>query len=323
VTRPTGFLLHEASPLHDTGWKHPEHQGRLRALSSSVGRDLIALHDRVVQHPAIPASIEDLLRVHASDVLERIRRSVNEAERGQSVVRLDPDTVVSAASWDAVLGSVGALLTACRATSEGILANAFVATRPPGHHATPRRSMGFCLVNNVAIAARWLQANDIAERILVIDWDVHHGNGTQDTFYEDPSVTYLSLHQWPHYPGTGAAEEIGSGPGKGYTFNVPLPAQTTREAYRDQFARALDAVWPVATPDFVLLSSGFDALRGDPLGDLLLEPEDFHDLTRMVLDRGHNGVPVVAALEGGYDPIRSGLATVNVIRALADIEPVE
>jgi len=323
LTAPTGFLLHEASPLHDTGWQHPEHQGRLRALSSSVGHDLVALNDRVVQQKVEPASVEDILRVHSPQMVERIRNAAALAEREETVVRLDPDTVVSAASWDAALGSVGALITGCRAAANGTLTNAFVATRPPGHHATPTRSMGFCLVNNCAVAARWLQAEGLAERILVVDWDVHHGNGTQDTFYEDPTVTYLSLHQWPHYPGTGGADETGSGPGEGHTFNVTLPAGTTAPDYRGHFERALDRVWPVADPDFILLSSGFDALRGDPLGDLLLEPEDFHTLTGMVLDRTGPKVPVVGALEGGYDPKRTGLGAVNVLRALAGIEPAE
>jgi acetoin utilization deacetylase AcuC-like enzyme len=316
----TGFLLHEASPLHDTGWRHPEHQGRLRALSSSVGRDLLELHDRVVQHAPETASVEDLLRVHTPEMIERIREAVDLAQRDEAVVNLDVDTVVSGASWDALMGSVGALISACRATSEGVIANAFVATRPPGHHATPGTSMGFCLVNNVAVAARWLQAQGLAERVLIIDWDVHHGNGTQDAFYDDATVTYLSLHQWPHYPGTGAADETGVGAGEGYTFNVPLPAGTLATDYRDFFERALDCAWSAANPDFLLISAGFDALRGDPLGGLLLEPDDFHALTRIVVERAGAGVPVVGALEGGYDPRRTGVAAVNVLRALAGVD---
>lgn len=323
MSAPTGFLMHEASPLHDTGWRHPEHQGRLRALASSVGKDLVTLHGAVVQRSVEEASEEDVLRVHTPDMLEQIREAVRTAARDRTVVELDADTVVSGVSWDAALGSVGALITACRETSNGTLANAFVAARPPGHHATPTRSMGFCLVNSVAIAARWIQAHQLAERVLVIDWDVHHGNGTQDVFYDDPTVTYLSLHQWPHYPGSGGADETGTGKGEGHTINVPLSAGTTGPEFRDRFEQALDAVWPVADPDFVLLSAGFDALAGDPLGGLLLEPDDFHALTLAVLDRTGSEVPLVAALEGGYDPQRTGCATVNVIRALAGIDPTE
>jgi len=281
------------------------------------------MQGRVDQREVQEATVDDLLRVHTREQVQRVRDAAVTAARDGTPVRLDPDTVVSGASWDAALGSVGALITACGEVAAGTISNAFVATRPPGHHATPSQSMGFCLFNNVAVAARWLQANQIAKRVLIIDWDVHHGNGTQDAFLDDPTVTYLSLHQWPHYPGSGAADEIGIGEGEGYTFNVPMMAGTTAAEYHDRFERALDAAWTVADPCFVLLSSGFDALRGDPLGGLLLEPTDFHSLTLSVLQRAGADLPVVGALEGGYHPKRTGFATVNVIRALAGIEPTD
>jgi acetoin utilization deacetylase AcuC-like enzyme len=157
----------------------------------------------------------------------------------QKVLHLDQDTRVSPATWEAALGSVGASLAAVEAVADGRLGRAFVATRPPGHHATPHHAMGFCLFNNVAIAARHLQATGRAGRILIVDWDVHHGNGTQDTFYADPSVFYLSLHQSPHFPGTGDAEQTGRDAGKGTTLNVPLPAGLPRELYRTHFTDAL------------------------------------------------------------------------------------
>jgi len=321
VSAPTGFFLHEASSLHDTGWRHPEHQGRLRALASTVGKDLLALHGRVEQRTPGEASIDDLLRVHTPEHVEHVRSVARRAEEEEALVRLDAgDTVVSPRSWEAALGSVAGLITACEGVVSGELRNAFVATRPPGHHATPDRAMGFCLFNSVAVAARRLQADGHADRVLIVDWDVHHGNGTQDAFYDDPSVTYLSLHQWPHYPGTGAAEETGSGAGEGHTLNVPLPAGTGPDEFHDEFERALDRAWEVSDPEAVLVSSGFDALRGDPLGGFLLEPADFHRMTLTLLARAADR-PVVAALEGGYDPRRTGLAAVNVIRALAGIEP--
>ena len=218
---PVGFLLHPEAPLHDTGWGHPEHQGRLRALASAVGRDLLALHERVVQVEPGQMRDEDLLRVHTPGYLALLRAAVERAEKEGAPVPLDGDTMVSAASWGAATGSTAALLTAIGQVADGTLSSAFVATRPPGHHATPDRAMGFCLINHVAVAARWLQATGRAERVLIVDWDVHHGNGTQDTFYADGTVFYLSLHQSPHYPGTGAASETGFGEGVGWTLNVP------------------------------------------------------------------------------------------------------
>jgi len=318
----SGFFLHPASPLHDTGWSHPEHQGRLRALASTVGKDLLTLHGHVEQMAPGDAVREDLLRVHSEAHVERVRETCRIAEERETIVAIDPDTKVSSASWEAALGSAGTAIAAARAVAEGTIHSAFVATRPPGHHATPDRAMGFCLFNNVAITARWLQAHGHAQRVLIVDWDVHHGNGTQEAFYDDPTVYFLSLHQWPHYPGTGAADEVGTGEGHGHTLNVPLPAALPREEYRDRFDRALDAALEVCSPDFVLISSGFDVMAQDPLGDMLLEPEDLHAMTRRVIDvaAADCGRRVVALLEGGYNPSRLGKGAVAVVRALADLE---
>ena len=320
---PSAFLLHPASPLHDTGWGHPEHQGRLRALASTVGQDLLSLHGHVEQLDAREALEEDLLRVHTLEHVRRVRDACVEAEARSELLRLDPDTVVSPATWGAALGSAGAALVAVESVAEGRVGTAFVATRPPGHHATANRAMGFCLFNNVAVAARWLQAQGRAERVLIVDWDVHHGNGTQDVFYSDPSVFFLSLHQWPHYPGSGGAAETGRGEGAGCTLNVPLPAGTSRKDYVDCFDQALAETLERFTPDFVLVSSGFDAMSGDPLGGLCLEPSDLFTMTRRVktVAAAACGGRVVAVLEGGYVPDRLGAGTVAVMRALADLEP--
>ena len=340
---PVGFLLHPEAPLHDTGWGHPEHQGRLRALASAVGRDLLALHERVVQVEPGQVTEEDLLRVHAPGYLASLRTAVERAEKEGASVSLDADTIVSAASWGAATGSTAALLTAAGQVADGTLSSAFVATRPPGHHATPDRAMGFCLINHVAVAARWLQETGRAERVLIVDWDVHHGNGTQDTFYADGTVFYLSLHQSPHYPGTGAASAIGAGEGAGWTLNVPLPAGTSAAEYSQQFSDALSQGLETCRPDFILISAGFDVMAGDPLGGMLLETEDLHALTLEVMagaarapgareGEAREGearepmiddaprVGVVAALEGGYDPVRTGLGAAAVLRGLAGID---
>ena len=313
--------MHPSAVLHDTGWGHPEHQGRLRALASAVKNDLVALHGRVVQVAPGAAEVEDLALVHAESLIQTVRGAVDEARERGRVAAIDADTRVSAASWEAALGTAGAGLEAVRGVVEGRFRNAFVAARPPGHHATPDRAMGFCLFNNIAVAAASLRAGGEAGRVLIVDWDVHHGNGTQDAFYEDPAVFFLSLHQYPHYPGTGAANETGRGKGEGFTLNVPLRAGTPRGHYLEVFRRALEEAVARCTPDFVLVSSGFDVLAGDPLGGQLLEPEDLHQTTRMVMEVAERccGGRVVVFLEGGYDPPRTGAGCVAVIRALAGV----
>ncbi len=319
---PTAFLLHPAASLHDTGWGHPEHQGRLRALASSVGRDMLALHGRAVQVASVAAPVDELLRVHPASHVEALRGAVARAADAGRPVEFAPETIVSDASWDAVLGSLGAAIAACDGVLEGRFSNAFVATRPPGHHCTADAAMGFCPTNTVAVVARRLVETGRAERVLIVDWDVHHGNGTQDIFAADPDVFYLSLHEWPQYPGTGAAGERGVGAGEGTTLNVPLPAGTDGPTFLHELRRALDEVLRTFTPDFVLVSSGFDALDSDPLGGLLLTPSDFHAATRILMETAGGACAgrVVALLEGGYDPSATGLATVAVLRALAGID---
>ena len=318
---PTAFLMHPSAVLHDTGWGHPEHQGRLRAIASALKDDLVALHGRVVQVEPEAAREDEVALVHDGALIETVREAVGQArERGQPL-EVDPDTRVSGASWEAALGTLGAGLEAVHGVVAGRYRNAFVAARPPGHHATPGRAMGFCLFNNIAVAAASLRARGEAGRVLIVDWDVHHGNGTQDIFYEDPDVFFLSLHQYPHYPGTGAANETGRGRGEGYTLNVPLAPRTPRAHYVNTFARALETAVSRCEPDFILVSSGFDVLAGDPLGGQVLEPGDLHRTTRIVMeaaDRCCEG-RVVVFLEGGYDPQRTGAGCVAAVRALAGV----
>ena len=272
----------------------------------------------MVQGEPGEASEADLLRVHDSGLLEQVRDAVDRARESEKTVTLDADTAVSGASWDAAVGSAGTAIAACREVAGGSVRNAFVATRPPGHHATPDRAMGFCLFNHVAVAARRLQADGLAERILVVDWDVHHGNGTQDIFYDDPSVFYLSLHQSPHYPGTGSAEERGAGEAEGTTLNVPLPPGTPRERYREAFDRGVEEVISTFSPDFLLVSSGFDVLAGDPLGGQLLEPEDLGEMTVQLREWSEEafGGRMAVLLEGGYAPERLADGVAAVLRGL-------
>jgi acetoin utilization deacetylase AcuC-like enzyme len=292
---------------------------------------MLALHGRVEQvapdEAAFPQRAVEaaILDVHTAAHMEMIRAAVARAAAEGQPVSVEAETRVSDASWDAATGSVQAGLTAAAAVARGTLRNAFVAARPPGHHAGPDSAMGFCLFNTVAVTARWLRAQGHAERVLIVDWDVHHGNGTQEVFWEDPDVFYLSLHQHPWFPGTGSTEERGGGAGVGTTLNVPLRAGTSRALYRERFEEALDDAFHRFSPDFVLVSAGYDALEGDPLGELTLRPEDFHHLTRVLLRRAERtGISrLVACLEGGYDPRATGLATVATLRALAGVDQAD
>ena len=320
---PTALVLHPACALHDTGWKHPEHQGRLPAIVNALYQETPALHQAVLQREAEPASRSALLRVHTPEHLDRIEAAAARAAREGGAVFLDADTVVSAASWAAARAAAGCAITAAELVLRGEARTAFALTRPPGHHATADRAMGFCLFNNVAVAARHVQAEWRVGRVLIVDWDVHHGNGTQDIFYNDPTVYVLSLHLRGHYPGTGSAEERGVGAGIGATRNVELPYGLPAAEYRRIFEEQLEAALAEVEPDFVFISAGFDCLAGDPLGGLLLEPEDLYAMTRLVIERtaATAGGRVVAVLEGGYVPARLGAGVVRVLRALAGLPP--
>jgi len=256
------------------------------------------------------AQKEDVLGCHSERLWERIM-----ATRGQKGF-LDPDTVYSPETYRAALYAAGAGPTALRYMKEKGLVSAFLPVRPPGHHATPERAMGFCFFNNVAITARYAQKQMGFERVLIVDWDVHHGNGTQEIFYSDPTVFYYSLHLWPHYPGTGREDERGLAAGEGYTLNRPLRHGFPAEKYLELFTGDVEKIVATFNPDLFLISCGFDSHRDDPLGGLDLRSEDYQTLSE-ILRQAAGKRPILSLLEGGYNLERIGEAAVFHVRGLS------
>ena len=292
----TGFVYHPQYLEHDMGAGHPESPERLRAIVARLQES--GVFDRLVHIQPLPAADEWITYIHAASYLETLKRRAPTHGR----VSLDPDTSMSPGSLSAAYLAAGGLLTAADAIVSGSIDHAFCAVRPPGHHAEHDRAMGFCLFNNVAIAARYLQRKHGIARVLIVDWDVHHGNGTQHAFYDDPSVLFFSTHQYPHYPGTGRPSEEGEGAGKGTTINVPMTAGEGDDVYRQLFEKVLIPAADNFKPDFVLLSAGFDAHRNDPLASMGLTEDGYAELTRLVVQiaQRHCNGRVLSSLEGGY-----------------------
>ena len=279
------YLDHLASPYH------PERPERLTAVLE--GARASAISDALVPIEPRRARRDELERVHTKGLLDRLE-AIARAGGGA----IDADTGMNAASWDAAVLGAGGVLAAAEALTAGEGDAAFCAVRPPGHHATPEHAMGFCLVNNVAVTAAALAAQ--GERVLILDYDAHHGNGTQDAFYRHPTVFYVSFHQWPLYPGTGSVGEQGAGAGFGTTLNLPLPAGATGDVYLYGLDRVVAPLVQQFGPTWLLISAGFDAHRRDPLTDLGLTSGDYALLTERLLEL----VPTarrLMVLEGGYD----------------------
>jgi acetoin utilization deacetylase AcuC-like enzyme len=288
----TLLLTHPACLEHDTGVGHPERADRLRAIDAALA---VPAFKGLKREEAPRAELSQIERLHPKAYVEMIQAEIPKQHHNW----LDPDTVVSPGSWEAVLRATGAVIHAVDRVAGGEADNAFCAIRPPGHHAEPSRAMGFCLFNSVAVAALHARAAHGAERVAVVDFDVHHGNGTQDAFWTDEDLFYGSTHQMPLFPGTGALDEIGAG----NIFNAPLrpgdDGEQFRAAFTDRILPALDAF----APDFLLVSAGFDAHLRDPLAQIRLLEPDFAWVTEKLLEAAakHSGGKLVSTLEGGYD----------------------
>jgi len=299
---PTGFAYDVRFLNHDTGRGHPETAARATAIMAHLD-GLEWMHDlkRLAPVAADPAVVET---VHTSAYLRRAA-----AACASGAPYLDSmDVAISARSYDVALLAAGAPLVLADAVMDGTIKNGFALVRPPGHHAEHDTALGFCLFNNIAILARYLQRQYAVEKVAIVDWDVHHGNGTQHTFEDDPSVLYISTHQYPFYPGSGAASETGHGRGKGTTLNCPMPAGATDSAYERAFVEQIIPALHAFAPQILLISAGFDAHRDDPLAGIQLSTNAFSWMSRRLLevaDRHCDG-RVISLLEGGYNLSRVG-----------------
>ena len=294
----TALIHHSIYEKHDTGFGHPEMPARYRVVIDAIKNDEELMKSLVEISPD-KASQGAVQAAHTKEHFKRVENAF-----ANGLDRLDADTTISMQSFDASLIAAGGAVTAVDAIMQGEAKNAFVAVRPPGHHATAERAMGFCLFNNVAVAARYAQNKyKQIDRVAIVDWDVHHGNGTQGIFYSDPTVYFFSMHQYPWYPGTGSRGETGQGKGLGTTLNVPLKAFTSADEHRRAFEAAIGDIASQMKPDIIFLSAGFDAHRTDPLGQLQLEDLDFESLTRTIMQWADEACEgrIVSCLEGGYN----------------------
>jgi acetoin utilization deacetylase AcuC-like enzyme len=312
----TGFLYDDRFLNHDAGARHPERRERLTSTMAHLRAqrwfdDLKPIQPREVE-------ISWIESVHSGELIRRARDACE-----QELPYLDVmDVGISRDSFDVALVAVGSALALADSVLDGQVDNAFALSRPPGHHAEHNQALGFCVFNNVAIAARYLQRTHGVDKILILDWDVHHGNGTQHTFEEDPSVLYVSTHQYPFYPGTGAYSETGIGRGAGATLNCPMPAKAGDEAYRLAFAERILPAIEAFDPEFVVLSAGFDAHVEDPLAHICVSTECFGWMSERVVEvaERHAGGRLLSMLEGGYNLDTLPLCVAEHLQVLAGVE---
>lgn len=292
----TGIVKDNRFMNHRPGAFHPESHERLEVIYEMLEEPDMA--GRFQEVPVRLAEKEELLLIHSPEYIDSVA-----ATEGKKHRSLDPDTATSPGSYEAALLAAGGLCQAISMVISGELENAFALVRPPGHHAERSRAMGFCLFNNVAIGARYAQESHHLKRVLVADWDLHHGNGTQHSFETDPSILYFSTHQYPYYPGSGGLREVGRGEGEGFTVNVPLSVGNGDGDYLEVFERILKPIALEFNPELVLVSAGFDIHENDPLGGMNVTPNGFAALTRAMMDiaSASCGGKVAITLEGGYD----------------------
>jgi acetoin utilization deacetylase AcuC-like enzyme len=310
------YVRHQSCFEHDTGG-HPESARRLVAIEEAMSaRDWLGLE--VVEAPA--AEREQLLRVHDRALVDRIEEL---SARGGGMI--DMDTIASAGSWQAALRAAGGAAAAADRLLSAGGGFAFCGTRPPGHHAERSRAMGFCLFNNAAVAAADARERHGVERVLILDWDVHHGNGTEEIFFSSSDVLYASIHQSPLYPGTGAATDIGTGEGEGFTVNLPVPPGSGPDEFLSLVQRVIAPIAREWKPGLLIVSAGYDAHRADPLAECELDEASYADMTAVMRDLGAElGAPVLILLEGGYSVQALASSVVATIEALgADAEPRE
>ncbi len=287
--KKVGFFYDDIFLQHiPPGW-HPENPDRLKGIINRLESSTFA--KEVIHLRPVKATAEELTAIHSKQYVERVAKT--------TTGYLDPDTYMSERSYEAALYAAGAVAEAIRRVKAGEIDRAFCAVRPPGHHAEKDRGMGFCLFNNIAIGARVAQGLGY-ERVLIIDFDVHHGNGTEHAFEDDPTVFYFSTHQYPHYPGTGGRNDRGRGAGEGFTMNIPLPAGTGDEEIRGIYNDVLGEVAEKFSPDIVLVSAGYDIHADDPLADIRVTDEGIMEIVRGI-NRAASGVAVIYSLEGGYN----------------------
>ena len=316
----TGLVQDARFRRHDTGPEHPERPARLEAIERALAA--AGLTNRCVPLPIRPATAEEIHRIHQPEYVERLSRACRDGEPFIDV----PDSAICPESYDVALLAAGAVVEATDAVMAGRIDNAFCSVRPPGHHAMADRSMGFCLLNNVAIAAEHLIRRHGLERVLIVDWDVHHANGTQASFESRPEVMVISLHGHPSwvYPGTsGFASETGLADGEGFTINLPMFPGSGEAEYRRAFVEKVLPAMGWYQPQFVLVSAGFDAHRADPLAPILLEDESFDRMTRHVMNIASRYAwgRLVSVLEGGYDLEAMGRCVVSHVAHLLDYAP--
>ncbi|HLG22614.1 MAG TPA: histone deacetylase [Candidatus Manganitrophaceae bacterium] len=302
----TGFVTHPIYLQHETGPGHPESPQRLKAIERHLAETGLRSKLTWIEPTPPPDLARWIAEIHSTAYYQSLQeqdRSLHGTPHARRFLYLDPDTPLSPGSLAAAEMAVSGVLTAIDRVMAGSLENAFCAVRPPGHHAEAHRAMGFCLFNNIAVGARYLQKKYGLQRVLIVDWDVHHGNGTQRSFYRDPTVFYFSTHQFPFYPGTGSESERGEGEGEGFTLNCPLPAGSGDREILHRFEKFLAPAMDSFKPEFILVSAGFDAHREDPLAGLEATEEGFGEMTQMVLSLAKTNCRgrLVSCLEGGYN----------------------